>query len=144
LLLLSLVIGTAGAVNLLKSSTQESHQENGLEDDGQDLQEPVYTSSIVVPESSSGEAQEVQELAKYATISQKDAETAALQEVSGNLGEVELENENGNLVYSVEISTSTGVKDVKVDAGNGHVLGIETDDETEAHGPDSDNVELEE
>ncbi|WP_292466190.1 PepSY domain-containing protein [Methanolobus sp.] len=112
-------------------------------DDGQDIQEPAYTSSVVVPDDSSDEAQETQDLTKYPVISQTVAETAALNEVTGELGEVELDNENGNLVYSVEIATSEGVKDVKVDAGNGNVLFIENDDQDETDEIDSDDVEFE-
>jgi uncharacterized membrane protein YkoI len=73
------------------------------------------------------EAQEAQELTKYAVISQEEAKIAVLKEVQGNLGKVFLENENGNVVYSVEISTPTVIKDVKVDAGNGHILSIENE-----------------
>ena len=40
----------------------------------------------------------------------------------------ELENENGYLVYGVEIAEADRqIADVKVDAGNGKVLKIETD-----------------
>ena len=40
-----------------------------------------------------------------------------------NYKKVSLDNENGNLVYSVEIKTASNeVKDVKVDAGSGNVL----------------------
>ncbi len=44
---------------------------------------------------------------------------------SGSASQVELDDENGCLIYSVEIGSS----DVKVDALTGDVLGIETDDE---------------
>lgn len=41
---------------------------------------------------------------------------------------VELDNENGSLVYSVQLTDSTGKgQDVKVDAGTGQVLHAEAD-----------------
>lgn len=122
------VIGTAGALNSGNVDSAVSEQETELNEQD-DVQEPSYTSSITAPDNSMTEEDEAQELAKYATISQKTAEDAALNEVPGTLGEVELENENGNVVYSVEVQTSSGNMDVKVDAGNGQVLCIETDDE---------------
>ncbi len=131
LLLVSLAIGATGMVsaqNAEKTNLQVSDKESDSGIDEQDIQEPLYTSSITVPESSLSEEQESSELAKYATISEKPAETVALQLVPGELGKIGLENENGNVVYSVEIMTSTGITDVKVDAGNGHVLCIENDD----------------
>jgi uncharacterized membrane protein YkoI len=42
---------------------------------------------------------------------------------------VELENEDCNVVYGVEIKTANGESDVKVDAGDGRVLHVEKDGE---------------
>jgi outer membrane lipoprotein SlyB len=53
--------------------------------------------------------------------------------VSGTAGAIELDNENGNVVYSVEITKADGSKlDVKVDAGNARVLHQEADDGDDA------------
>ncbi|XRP96649.1 PepSY domain-containing protein [Methanocaldococcus sp. 16A] len=70
-------------------------------------------------------------LAKYAKISEEDAKSIALSKVPGKVVKVELENEDGNIVYGVEISTSNGIKDVKVDAKNGEILKIEDGNEKE-------------
>jgi uncharacterized membrane protein YkoI len=123
-----------------KQTIQELKDEKGAQEqkDEKDSQEPVYTSSVVVPEGSLNENQENQELTKYAVISQEEAKTAALKEVQGNLNKVYLEDEDGNVVYSVEIFTPTGVKDVKVDAGNGHVLAIENENSNEVNGQEVD------
>jgi uncharacterized membrane protein YkoI len=134
--LLTGVIGAAGAFNTDKLSAQDSVKDSGLKGNEQDVQEPGYTSSVVVSEDSLYD--EAQDLTKYAKISQEIAGTAALKEVPGDLGEVSLENENGNVVYSVEISTDAGNKDVKVDAGNGKVLCVENDDENETDEEESD------
>lgn len=50
----------------------------------------------------------------------------------GQVIKVSLDNENGNVVYSVEIRTSTGIVDVKVDAGNGTVLALDSGEHDDA------------
>ena len=57
------------------------------------------------------------------TITAEQAQTAALAAHSGTVLKTELDDENGQLVYSVEFS---GGVDVKVDAMTGSVLGTES------------------
>lgn len=73
--------------------------------------------------------------AEKAAISMDDAINAALKQVPGKVLKVELENEDGYLVYGVEIvKADKSVADVKVDAGNGKVLKIDNDsDDKEEH-----------
>ncbi|ADC69842.1 Propeptide PepSY amd peptidase M4 [Methanocaldococcus sp. FS406-22] len=66
-------------------------------------------------------------LAKYTKITEKEAKNIALSKVPGKVVKVELENEDGYVVYGVEISTSNGIKDVKVNAENGKILKIDGD-----------------
>jgi len=99
------------------------------------------------------EAAESSSLQSLAKINADEAKAAALKAVPGTAKKVSLDNENGNVVYSVEVQTAKGVTDVKVDAGNGQVLaqdneqdneGGQENDATEGgHGPDNDNVQLE-
>jgi len=56
-------------------------------------------------------------------ISAEDAQTAAMSAYTGTIVQTELDDENGQLVYSVEFD---GGVDVKVDAMTGEVLGTET------------------
>ena len=50
------------------------------------------------------------------------------QQVPGDVIEVELEDEQGALVYEIKILTSTGrVREVKIDARTGKVVSIEDD-----------------
>ena len=56
-------------------------------------------------------------------ITAEQAQTAALAVHSGTVHEVELDEENGKLVYGVEFD---GGVDVKVDAMTGAILGTET------------------
>lgn len=78
--------------------------------------------------------------ADLAKISLDSAMNAALKQVPGKVLKVELENENGYLVYGVEIAKPDHqIVDVKVDAGNGKILKIDQDNDEGHEGEDSDN-----
>jgi hypothetical protein len=100
----------------------------------QEEQLPNYTASVQAPDADAAT------LASLARITEEQAQAAALKQVPGTVVKTELDNENGNLVYSVEIQTATGEHDVKVDAGNGRVLLVEADDGTD-DGEDADSGE---
>jgi uncharacterized membrane protein YkoI len=63
------------------------------------------------------------QLLSQAKISEQQAIDAAQSAASGSLNEVDLEHYSGRLVFNVDV----GVKDVKVDAASGNVLGTVTD-----------------
>jgi uncharacterized membrane protein YkoI len=119
------------------------------------VQEPSYAGSIKVSESNyTSESDESAALQSLAKITAAEAEKAALTQVPGTVVKTTLDNENGNLVYSVEIKESSGsVKDVKIDAGNGSVLIVEADNgesdssetssEESSQTPDTDKVQEE-
>ncbi|WP_297501640.1 PepSY domain-containing protein [Thermococcus sp.] len=100
---------------------------------GKNVQPPSYTGSIKIAQNSNlSESQEAKALQKLAKITPKQAESAALAKVNGTAIKVGLDNENGYLVYSVEVKTAKGLtKDVKVDAGNGKVLHIDSGSDIE-------------
>jgi uncharacterized membrane protein YkoI len=75
------------------------------------------------------EGAESERLKSLARITPEQAQSAALAQVPGTVKKVELENEDGNVVYGVEIKTAKGESDVKVDAGDGRVLHVEQDGE---------------
>ncbi len=77
-------------------------------------QVPTYTCSIKVPEP---EPADLSTLAKIKADQAMAAAQAAFPGVA--VRKVELDNENGCLVYSVDLSNGM---DVKVDAGDGRVL----------------------
>ncbi|MBW4685523.1 MAG: PepSY domain-containing protein [Komarekiella atlantica HA4396-MV6] len=83
------------------------------------------------------EQQEDKKLQALAKITAEQAKQAAETSVGAKASSVKLENEDGNLVYAVEI----GQKEVKVDAGNGKILYTENanqeSDENEASRPKS-------
>jgi len=67
-------------------------------------------------------------LVQMAKISMNSAIDSALKLVPGKVLRAELENENGYLVYGVEIvKADQQIVDVKVDAGNGRILRTDKD-----------------
>lgn len=90
-----------------------------------DQKDPSYTSSIRVNDTQEvSDSTEAKQLASLAKISEGQAKAAAEKGAGGTASSVELENENGNVVYAVTV----GNKEVKVDAGNGAILHTETAD----------------
>jgi hypothetical protein len=82
--------------------------------------------------------------AQMAKIPMNAAINAALKQVPGKVLRAELENENGYLVYGVEIvKADQQIVDVKVDAGNGRILRTDTDKQDtegrEKEGKDNDH-----
>lgn len=62
-----------------------------------------------------------------AKISLTQAITAAEQHVNGKASRAELEDENGKLVYGVEVVSGGKATDVKVDINTGQILSAQTD-----------------
>jgi len=145
-------LGTAAFASQSQTLQQQPVQQSGGEETGQDeRQEPQYTGSIRVDQQSvdgMSEADEAAALQAKATITAAEAEAAALAANPGaKIVKSELDNENGVLVYSVELDNGA---DVKVDAGNGAVLytdqgedGAEIDEATheESDANDADNIQ---
>lgn len=76
------------------------------------------------------EAAEAKQLEGLAKIDQAAAEKAALDAVPGTVKDAELGNENGFVVWEVEVSANDGtLQEVKVDAGNGQILAQEAEDD---------------
>lgn len=82
-------------------------------------------------EMTSAERAESARLQPLARTTAEQARAAAQARVPGTAGAAVLENEDGNLVFSVSIRTAAGSRDVKVDAGNGSVLHVEATDRDE-------------
>lgn len=119
----TLVLGLMSGTSLVLAQANQTQQNAGRQTQAN---EPVYNSTIKVP-NADGETGEAGMLASQAKIDTAQAMAAAIKQVPGTVLKTSLDNENGNVVYSVEISTaSSGVVDVKVDAGNGSVLAQDT------------------
>ena len=94
-------------------------------------QEDIKGGTTAAP-AGSGEENEAdgKSLERFAEIDRSAAEKAALDAVSGEVRDVELENENGFVVYEVEVAGQDGkLREVVVDAGNGRVLDQEIEAE---------------
>ncbi|MGQ9756173.1 MAG: PepSY domain-containing protein [Desulfotomaculales bacterium] len=113
-------------------------------------EQPSYRASIQVADpqdknkeqakDAPDEAAEAAALEGKAKITPAQAQAAALAAVPGTALKTELDNENGNLVYSVEVKTAQGVKDIKVDAGDGKVLAQENAGDEEEGGQAKDGA----
>ncbi len=114
-----------------------------------DVQEPSYNGSVQAPveDETLSEAEEATQLEGLATITPEEAANAANAAVAGEVTGIELDDENGSVVYSVGILDITGAQiEVVVDAGDGTVLDQQADDESEdesAIEADDDDVQHE-
>ena len=141
---LGLVLGSVG---IAAAATGPSSEPGAPADDTTEVQEPAYTGSIDAPaeDESLTEAEEAAQLEGLTGITADDAAAAAAAAVGGDVTQVELDDENGTVVYSVEITDAAGADvDVKVDAGNGAILdqqgdGGEAEDADEADDDDVQN-----
>jgi uncharacterized membrane protein YkoI len=139
-----LIVGALAATALTMGggaaiAAQQAPETTGDGTRQEEQQEPSYKGSIQAPADKEEqneaaeeqqEAQEAQQLQSLAKIDQKAAEQAALQEVPGTVKDAELGNENGYVVWEVEVASNDGtLYEVKVDAGNGQVLHQETEDD---------------
>lgn len=107
-------------------------------------QDSSYTGSVEAPAENEAaeereEAAEDSELRKLAEIDRAAAEKAALRAVPGTVEEAELDDENGYVVYEVEVAGDDGKShDVAIDAGNGQVLDQEAGEDEGPEEPDEE------
>jgi len=126
-----------------KAATSADQTTEAESSGSDEVQDPTLSGSIQAPESTSGsEADEATALEALATISSSDAESAALAAVpGGTVNSVEPGNENGSVVYQVDMTDAAGqAVEVKVDAGSGDVLSTAAADNevSEAEGSDTE------
>lgn len=98
---------------------EDSEGSSDSEDTGNDQQETNDTEDAAA---APGSLEEGQDLLSKATIPLDQAISTAQKEVQGKLGTVSLSDEDGSLVYSVEI----GDQEVKIDAADGSVITVES------------------
>ncbi len=100
------------------------------------VQDPAYAGSLKVDETAlqtMPDAGRCSALKTMAKITVEAAQTAALKANAGSAVDIiELDVENGYLVYSVQLKDG---RDVKVDAGNGSVLTTQAADAAESTAP---------
>ncbi|GMQ86099.1 MAG: hypothetical protein BMS9Abin07_1671 [Acidimicrobiia bacterium] len=137
-----------GSVGIAAAATGGGSAPAAPAEDSTEIQEPAYTGSVQAPaeDETLTEAEETSELEGLAKITAEEAASKASAAVPGDVTQVELDNENGTVVYSVEITDDAGGEiDVKVDAGDGTVLDQQADDDEsdEADEADDDDIQHE-
>jgi len=123
------LMGAAGLASAATNATTPSTPAAQNQEAHDTEAAPNYTSSITVPDKaeSTDEAGEAAALKAMVTLTPEQASAAATAAVPGTAGDIELENDGGNVVYDVEVTTANGHVDVKVDPGNGKILAQETE-----------------
>jgi uncharacterized membrane protein YkoI len=71
------------------------------------------------------------EFAQHAKVTQQEAEAAALAALPGKVIKAKLDDEDGYLVWKIDVKHDKGVTEVAVDAGNAKVLAAEAEDDDE-------------
>ncbi len=88
------------------------------------LPDEVKSASIKVPENTETQA----DFAKLARITQQQAEAAALAVQPGQIVQAKLDDEEGYLVWQIDIKHDKGTTEIAVDAGNSKVLAAEAEE----------------
>jgi uncharacterized membrane protein YkoI len=124
-----LALGGGGAALAIQQTQEEEQDIKGtvVAPAGSDEVEVVGNETS---ESEAAETEETRGLAELTRIDRAAAEEAALGAVPGEVREVELENENGFVVYEVEVAGQDDtLYEVILDTGNGEVLSLEVEEE---------------
>ncbi len=90
-----------------------------------DFSDEMKSSSIKLPRGVESQA----EFAKHAKVAQQEAEAAALSALPGEVVKAKLDDENGYLVWQIDVKHAKGVTEVAVDTGNAKVLAMEAEDD---------------
>lgn len=103
------------------------------------LPDEVTKSSVTVPRGVEHQA----DFANFAKVGQQQAEAAALAVVPGQVVKARLDDEDGFLVWQIDVKHDKGVTEIAIDAGNGKTLAAEAeeDDEHEERGAHEDRNE---
>lgn len=67
--------------------------------------------------------------AKKSIISMNEAIAIAMNKQSGHIEEAELDEDDGRLLYEIEIETANGEVEIDIDAVSGKILKVERDDD---------------
>ena len=103
-----------------EADTDDIEQECGDQNEADDANE-AEDGDIQAP---SGTLDDGKDLLPQAGITLERAVAAAQGAASGPVGEIDLEHAQGRLVFNVDI----GDKDVKVDASDGSIVAVDSDD----------------
>jgi uncharacterized membrane protein YkoI len=99
------------------------------------LPDEVRSSSIKLPRGAESQA----EFARHAKVTQQEAEAAALAVMPGQVVKARLDDEDGYLVWQIDVKHARGVTEIAVDAGNAKALAAEAEDDDD-HGDNHDGA----
>ena len=113
-----------------KKEKEKEQQANNEKQDNQKQSEPNKKKEKKQSEKQDGNGKSESAEKKNAVISVDKAVEIALEQFSGEVDDVELEEEDGRLIYEVEIEKGEDEAEVEIDAYTGEVLvvSIERDD----------------
>lgn len=112
------LFGAAQTANAQNTNNQKSEKKQDRDDEKNEK------------EDNAKERKNQDKLMREATVTKEQARATALQRVSGEVLEEEIEKENSKLVWAFDIRDAGGkIFDVKVDAKTGAVLSAEEDNE---------------
>lgn len=94
------------------------------------LPDEVKSASIKLPRGVESQAG----FAKFAKVTQPQAEAAALAVQPGQVVKAKLDDEDGYLVWQIDVKHAGGVTEIAVDAGNAKALAAETEEDDDDHG----------
>lgn len=92
---------------------------------GYNLPDEVKSASIKVPEDTESQS----DFAKLARVSRQEAEAAALAVQPGQVVQAKLDDEDGYLVWQIDVKHDKGTTEIAVDAGNSKVLAAEAEED---------------
>lgn len=134
----------AGSAGIASALTTGSAPASTIESEADDVQDPMLDGSIQAPDvEGQSEADEAAALEELATVTADEASAAASSaNPDAVVDEVSLGNENGSVVWEVEMTDASGVElEVKVDAGNGAILVQESDDDESDDSDEADEAD---
>lgn len=109
------------------ADTADRSAANGAEWSGQ-TRESTLSNGSLANQTDENKGSAANESTYGARISLEEAKEIALKEVPGRIEEIELDEDDGLLIYEVEIETKNGEAEVEVNAHTGEIVMISLDD----------------
>jgi uncharacterized membrane protein YkoI len=132
-----LLLGGAIAVGASKNDTRPDDsvhlEDKTISSNVKGMEQTQSEVKVEVDDSNSSSAATTTKL-----ITAEKAAEIAIKEVNGTVEEIEKELEHGRMEYKVELNTSTGEAEVRIDAETGKVVRVEHDDDDKDDSRDDD------
>ncbi|MFC4403078.1 PepSY domain-containing protein [Gracilibacillus xinjiangensis] len=109
-----------------KSASNSNHTVNSNESNADDRNETTSTNTNQVDDGTSKQSQT--KTTTKTLISSEKAKSIALDQHSGTVKELELDEDDGHMVYEIEIHTTTNEIEIEIDGYTGSVISVSKDD----------------